>query len=651
VSVLGRTIDLRGEPIAVVGVMPKNFANKDKADVWTPLRPSTTGEGAGINYTVLARLKPGITWSEANSEVMLIEQPVLNAELVRWHAPRGFTSDMRLVSLQRAVTDRVRSSVFPKWGAVLLILLIGCVNIAGLLIAQSFARRREIATRMALGASRGRIVLQLLTENLLLALGGGAIGIVLAGAALDGLKRLGMEGFDLWRPVVLDARVLLVTLLISVATSILFGLLPALETSRLDIRSVLLEGGRGTPGLRQQRMRQILVAGEIALGIVLLSSAGLLIRTLAYLNGLDPGFDPHHVLVAQLSLEDARYKTSAGIDSLYRRSLERIRALPGVESAAVGLTLPYQRPLNDGVQILDSPRKNSEYSITDMIFVTPGYFETLRMPVKAGRAFSDRDSATGQPVVIVNQAFSKKYLRRQSALGTHLGLGKTPSEIVGVVADTPQRSGAGDFGPLSKTPTVYAPFAQTADAGISLLYSWFSPSWIVRTRGANRNLIGEMQAAIQAIDPRLPFSAFKSMEELQDNSVAQQRYEAALFSIFAALALLLAAIGIYGLVANSVTQRTREIGIRMVMGASVHDAVTSILAPSFQLAVIGAALGLVLTWFASALIQSLIWGVQPRDLRTYIAAAALMLSISVLASVLPALRLIKLDPAQTLREE
>ncbi len=650
-SVLGSSIDLRGEPFTVVGVMPKSFLNKDKADVWTPLRPSPTGEGAGINYTVLARLKPGITWSEANSEVMVLEQPVLNAQLIRWHAPRGFTSEMRLILLQRALTDQVRSSVFPKWGAVVLILLIGCVNIAGLLIAQSAARRREIATRMALGASRGRIVSQLLTESMLLALGGGAIGLALAAAALDGLKSLGMAGFDLWRPVTLDARVLLVTLLISVATSILFGLIPALETSRLDIRSVLLEGGRGTPGPRQRRIRQILVAGEIALGIVLLSSAGLLIRTLAYLNGLDPGFDPHHILVAQLSLEDARYKTSASINSLYQKSLERIRALPGVESVAVGLTLPYERPLNDGVRILDGPGKNSEYSITDMIFVTPGYFETLRMPVKAGRTFSDRDSATGQPVVIVNQAFSKKYLWRQSALDTHLGLDKTPSEIVGVVADTPQHSGAGNFGPLSTTPTVYAPFAQSGDMGVSLLYTWFSPSWIVRTRGANGNLIGEMQTAMQAIDPRLPFSSFKRMEELQDSSVSQQRYEATLFSIFAVLALLLAAVGIYGLVANSVTQRTREISIRMVMGASVREAVISIVAPSFQLAAIGAALGLILTWFASALIQNLIWGVQPHDMRTYIIVTAVMFSIAVLASVLPALRLIKLDPAQTLREE
>jgi ABC-type antimicrobial peptide transport system permease subunit len=306
--------------------------------------------------------------------------------------------------------------------------------------------------------------------------------------------------------------------------------------------------------------------------------------------------------------------------------------------------------LNGGARILDGTNKSAEYSVTEIIPVTPGYFETLRIKVKAGRTFSDRDSAPAQQVVIINQAFAKKYLRQQSAVGTHVGLDATPSEIVGLVADTPQNSGAGNFGPLSATPTIYIPAAQTGDQGITMLYTWFSPSWIVRTRGANGNLIGEMQSAIQAIDPRLPFSSFKSMVDLQDSSVARERYEATLFSIFAALALLLAAVGVYGLIANSVTQRTREIGIRMVLGASMREAIASIVTPGVQLAAIGTALGLVLTWFASTLIRNLIWGVQPHDALTYVVVTALMFAIAASASVLPALRLIKLDPAQTLRE-
>ncbi len=651
-GVTGHSIRLGSQPFTVVGVMPKNFVNVDKADLWTPLRPSLTGEGGGLNYIVLARLKPGVTWTEASTEVKMLEQPILKATLTEWHATPDMTSDMQLLSLQRALTDEMRSSVFAKWGAVTLILLIGCVNIAGLLIAQSIRRRREIATRIALGAGRRRIVSQLLTESLLLALGGGAIGLALASLALDGMKHLGMEGFDLWRPVTLNARVLLMTLVISLATSVVLGLIPALQTSRVDIRAVLIEGGRGTSGHGQRRLRQILVVGEIALGMVLLASAGLLIRTLAYLQGLDPGFDPHHILVAQLSLQDARYKTAANVDSLLQRSLERIRALPAAESAAVALSLPYQRPLNSGVRILDGPNQTSGYSITDTVFVTPGFFETLRIRVEGGRTFADRDSATGQRVAIVNQAFAKRYLAHQSPLGTHLGFGPSESaEVVGLVAGTPQQSGAGNFGPLSATPTVYLPFAQSGDQGLTLLYTWFSPAWVVRTRGRSGNLIGEMQAAIQSVDPQLPFSSFTSMEELQDSSIAPQRYQATLFSIFAGLALLLAAIGIYGLIANSVMQRTREMGIRMALGASVRDAVASIVTPGFKLAFMGTLIGLVLTWFTSALMERLIWGVRPHDIETYVSVTALMFVIAAAATLLPALRLIKLDPAQTLRQE
>jgi putative ABC transport system permease protein len=231
-NAVGRSIDLRGEPFTVVGVMPKSLVNVNKADLWTPLRASTTGEGSGINYEILARVKPGIGWNEANAEVKVIEQPVLNGQLAKWHAPSSVRTEMELVFLQRALTDSVRSSVLPKWGAVGLILLIGCVNVAGLLIAQAASRRREIATRMAVGASRRRVIAQLLTESVLLAIGGGILGLVLGAVAIEGLRRVGMEGFNLWRPVTLSLPVLMITLLLSLATSIVFGLIPALEISR-----------------------------------------------------------------------------------------------------------------------------------------------------------------------------------------------------------------------------------------------------------------------------------------------------------------------------------------------------------------------------------------------------------------------------------
>ncbi len=650
-EIVGRTIDLKGEPFTVVGVMPKSFLNREKADLWTPLRPKTTGEGGGTNYRVLARLKPGVSWSEARTEVSTLEQPVLKAMLSREGAPPTVKAEMQLVSLQQALTDEVRSSVLPKWGAVILILLIGCVNVAGLLIANSASRRREIATRLALGASRSRILTQLLTESALLAFGGAIIGLGIASVALQGLKRLGMEGLDLWRPVTLDARILAATFVIAFVTSILFGLVPALESSRLDIRSVLLEGGRASTG-GHSRIRQVLVISEIALGLVLTTSAGLLVRTLSHLRGLDPGFDPHRLVVAQLSLQDARYATSASVNALFNRSLERIRALPGVESAAVALSLPYQRPLNSGVAILDGPGKRTGQVGIELIFVTPGFFDTLRIPIKGGRVFSDRDGANSQPVAVVNEAFVGKFLRSGYPLGTHLeGLQDKPSEIIGVVRDTPQHSGLGNFGPLAATPSVYIPAAQASDQGLPMIYTWFSPNWVVRTHGNQGALMNQMRAAIQSIDPRLPFSAFKKMEELQDHSVAQQRYEAILFTLFAGLALMLTAVGISGLIANSVTQRTREIGIRMALGASLRNAVSSIVIPGINLAGIGIGAGLALAWFANRLIQDLIWGVAPHDPQTYVVAIGVIAVVSCLASLLPALRLTRLDPAQTLRDQ
>jgi ABC-type antimicrobial peptide transport system permease subunit len=287
-----------------------------------------------------------------------------------------------------------------------------------------------------------------------------------------------------------------------------------------------------------------------------------------------------------------------------------------------------------------------------MIFATPGYFETLRMRVEGGRTFEDRDNATAQPVALVNREFVRKYLPGQDAIGTHLDFGGgTPVVIVGIVANTPQNSGAGDFGPLATTPTVYVPSAQTGDKGLAMIYTWFSPNWIVRTRGPAGPLKAEMQAALQAIDPKLPFSAFKGMADLEDTALARERYQATLFSIFAGLALLLATVGIYGLVATSITQRTREIGIRLALGATLRDASVSIVAPGLRLATAGIAAGLLLTWFATKLLQSLVWGIPTHDPLTYASVAALMALVALLANLLPTLQFIRLDLARTLHQD
>jgi predicted permease len=641
-AALGRAIALGGEPYIVVGIMPRGFRTSAPVDVWTPLRPSRTGEGEGTNYGVIARVKPGFSWAAAADELKALSPGIAEQA----HVSRDTTIEQRIVSFQSGSTTEVSRELLLTWAAVLMVLLIGCVNIAGLLLARAGGRGREIATRMALGGSRAAIVRQLLMESLLLALGGGAVGVGIGAFAIDWLKGLGAKEFELWHPIELDARVLLAMLGIAALTSLFFGLAPALQTTRLDIRSVLMEAGRGGPGRRRRWWPNALVAAEVALSLVLLVGAGLMLRTLSYLDGLNPGFDTRNVISAQASLQDARYKTSAAVNRLYTRSLDRIRHLPGVESAAVALTLPYERPLNDGFRILDGDDRSMHG--TEAVYVTPGYFETMRIPILRGRGFLDSDTPASAPVVVVSQSFSAKYFHGKEALGHHLSSG----EIVGVVGDVQQHTGLyRNHGPISVEPTLYAPASQTSDGAMQLIHSWFSPKWVIRASGPTGSLTAQIQRAVASVDSQLPIASFKTIDDLQAGITSSQRYRAALFSIFAGLALLLAAVGIYGLISQSITQRTHELGVRMALGASAPHTIASVMKPGILLALLGAAAGYLLSLATVRFLEHLLWGVRPTDPLAFAAAAATLLLAAALASLAPALRILRLDPAQTLRTE
>ena len=435
-AILGRGISLRGEPYTVVGIMPPDFRATSPVDVWTPLRPSRTGEGSGSNYEVIARLRPGVTWAQATEQLRSLSQ-ALNADPA---FPREFKNfEERIVPFQATETEGSRTELLLTWGAVLMVLLIGCVNIAGLLLARGGVRGREIATRMALGASRAAIVRQLLMESVVLALAGGILGVGVGGYALDWLKELGAEKHQLWYPIELDARVLGVMLGVALLTSLLFGLAPALRTSRLDIRGVLNESGRGIAGPRRNWMRGTLVTAEVALSLVLLIGAGLMVRTLGWLNSLSPGFEPRNVLAAEASLQDARYRTSPAVNRLYTETLDRLRRIPGVESAAVALTLPYERPLNDGARTLDGTDR--ERHTVEVIYATPGYLETMRIPLLAGRALRDSDTADSAKIVVVSQSFAARYFAGGSAVGGHVNVANGVREIVGIAGDVQQHIG------------------------------------------------------------------------------------------------------------------------------------------------------------------------------------------------------------------
>jgi predicted permease len=498
---------------------------------------------------------------------------------------------------------------------------------------------------MAIGAGRAAIVRQLLTESLLLALAGGALGVLLGKLSLRGLAALGAQGFDMWHPVELNLRVLAATLALTLLTSLLFGLAPAITTARLDLRSVLVDGGRGLTVAKRRWQRQALVAGEVALSVTLLVGAGLLLRTFAHLRGLNPGFDPHHVMTAQLSLQDARYRKSAQVNRLFDESLDRIRKLPGVESAAVCLSLPYQRPLNDGFRIPGGAEEASEF-----VSVTPGFFETLRIPLVEGESFHDSGRA-GAPVAIVNEAFRRRYLHGRVAVGSDIFTGEERRRIVGVVGNVQQGSGLGNYGPLATMPTIYILMSQTSDAFQQLVNTWFSPNWIVRANLAPEAIARAIQREMEAVDPQLPFNGFHAMEEVQSTSSKAQRYQAAIFSALGGMALILAALGLYGTIAHAVNERAREMGIRMALGATLGQIVLAAIRPGLQLTAIGLLAGMIAARFASTLLKSLLWGVQPTDPITFVAVSVTLLAIALVASLLPTLRLSKLDPAATLRAD
>lgn len=647
-SIAGHSITLRGEAYTVLGVMPESFGTDVPADVWTPLHPSTTGEGEGDNYAIMARLKPGVSWAQANSQMS-----VVSAEVVKdMHLPPDMSAEFQLVSLQRGLSNEVRKPLLLIWSAVAVVLLIGCVNIASLLLARASGRTREIATRLSLGSGRGAVLRQMLTESLVLAVFGGLLGIGLGYLGLHGLMALGKDSLELWQKVGLDRRVLVVTSAVSLLTSLLFGLFPAIQASRLDIRSALTEGGgRGTAGARSRWPRRLLVVGEVALGVVLLVGAGLFIRTFSYMQNLRPGFDPANVLTAKLSLQDARYNTAARTNKLFNESLDRIRQLPGVESAAAGLSLPYERGLNNGFKLLDGPHADGKNHISDWNYTTPDYFRALRIPLLRGRRFSIADDSKSRPVAIVNEAFVKEYLPDQEPVGSHLKSGKATREIVGVVGSVQQKPGWGHYGPIAAIAAVYFPAAQTEDNSLLLLHTWFSPNWVVRTNGATEGLIAGMQRAVQAVDPQLPFASFRTMLDVRSRAYADQRFEATLLSILAGLALLLAAVGIYGLIANSVVERTRELGIRMAMGATIGQAMRTVAAPGITLALVGIVVGSVLARGSVGMLEHLIYGVKTTDPLTFASVAVVLLLIAAAASYIPALRIVRLNPAETLRDE
>jgi predicted permease len=641
-SLIGQTIHLKGEPFTVVGVLPQGATTPENADLFTPLQPSREGAGSGSNFDVITRLRDGATWQQADAEINRA-WAFRVAEAAKENPNLGRISYYS-VPLQTGQAAELRPKALALMLAAGFILLIACGNLAGLTLVRSLRRTPEIATRLALGASIGQIQKQLWFENLLLACIGGLAGVGVGFLALRGLLALLPEDYLPVANVPLDLRVLAFTLAASVLASVLFGMLPALATRKVDLRSSM---SARTVTAGRQLLRQVLVAGEVALTVVLLAAAGLLIRTLTHLETLPPGFNPSGIMTAKASLDDARYHDTATFAQLLDRSTAAMERIPGVQSAAVGLTLPYERAINSNIKLSDGKQAGQNVG-ADVIYVTPGYFKTLEIPLLAGRNFNSSDRAGTQPVAIVNRTFAGKFFPGENPIGHTLDKGTV---IVGVVADVQLSSGLNPTAPLMTEETMYVPAVQLDPKLAALVHIWIQPSWIVRTAAPIEGLTAQMQRALASADPGLPFSGFYSMSDLMATTLATQRIEVALLGAMAGLALLLSAVGIFALVANMVAQRTREIGIRIALGSTIRRAMVQVGGPGVRASAAGLVVGLVLCAAALRTMRSVLYGVGVYDVPTIAAVVATLIAVTLLATTMPTLRIAGIDPAKTLRDE
>ena len=643
-SVIGNTVTLGDRPYTVVGVMPDGFETAPPADLYIPLRPGLTGAGGGYNYAVAGRLRPGVSAEKAAAEAASVFMALKSTypDVVG-----GEELATGFVSYQKRLSQDVRPVLLIMLGAVGMLLLIACANTASLLLARASGRGREIAVRAALGAGRARLVRQLLTESVVLFVAGGALGVLLAYWAVPALLALTPAGYTVYQDVRVDTTVLVVMLAVSAITGVLFGLAPALSLSGHDLVEAFKDDGiRTTSSRRSAWLRKGLVVGEMALCMALLVGAGLLVQTFVRMRAIDPGFDTHNLVVARMSLQGERYRTAAGMNEFFERGLERIRRIPGVQAAAVVNGIPIDRALNLNVDVLDGPYK-VEHGLTDWRYASPNYFDLMKIPMVAGRGFDEGDRAGAPPVAVVNEQFARKYLKGVNPIGHHIRVFRTDvtMEIVGVARDVRERGLVGAL-----FTVMYVPVGQANVGDMKVSHTYFPMNWVVRAGNTGPEMTRQMTEAMRSLDPKQPFSAFTTMDDVKEHFVEDQRFQMTLLGSFGIIGLLLASAGIYGLVAFSVAERTREFGIRMALGASRDRILWSVLWQGALLASIGVAIGLVLAGAATRLLQNFVYGVSTLDPFTFVTVAVLLIIVAALASLVPALRAVKLNPVSALRQ-
>jgi putative ABC transport system permease protein len=661
--VVGKLVTLNGEPYTIVGVMPATFQlgrefGGQQPDLWAPITftPQQLDPNRSLTneyLTVYGRMRPGVTVEQAQAEMEAVA-----ADLRRQYMPNSDASNwtLLLTPLEEFVVGRIRTALWVLLGAVVFVLLIACANVANLTLARAAVRQREIAVRTALGASRWRVVRQLLTESLLLSLVGGGAGLLLAMWGVDLLLKLNENRIPRAAEIGLDSRVLLFTLGVSLLTGVIFGLAPAFQTSAVNLHETLKEGGRsGKVGVRRG-VRDVLVIAEMAFAVVLLVGAGLLIRSFVQLQQVNPGFEPRGVLAMQLSLPPNKYADRAARAAFVRQMLERVRAVPGVKGAGTTTTLPMSGQNSSGSFRIEgqqtAPGVNNPHG--SRWLASEDYFQTMRVPLVKGRYFEQRDTEAGGHVVVIDEALARKYWPDEDPVGKRITFESNPDpkdpdninarlpiwrEVVGVVGHVRNEGLEGE-----SRAQYYVPFGSGNASSANLFVA-------VNTDGDPAALAPSVRGAITSVDRDLPLFRVMTMEKMVAESLTQRRFLMFLLGVFAALALALAVVGLYGVMSYAVTQRTHEIGLRMALGAQGRDVLRMVVGRGMALVGVGLAIGLAFAFALTRYMTSMLYGVSAVDPLTYAGIALLLGAVALLASYIPARRATKVDPMVALRYE
>jgi len=656
-EIVGSTIQVDGQPWLVVGIIGRDFVTDTPADLWIPFQFDLTSREMVHNFNVAARLKPGITGAQANAQLALAADQFRRTHGNDALPPHG---GFGAVSLQESLIGETRAPLMVLLGAVGFVLLIACANVANLLLARASVRKRELATRAALGAGRGQIIRQLLTESLALSFVGGLLGLavgfggvrLLLSVSPGDIPRIGENG----SAVGLDYRVLLFTLGISLLTGVLFGLVPAISASRPDLTASLNENSsRSGMGLRHGKIRSLLVVSEIALALVLVTGAALLIRTFLKLEDVNPGFTTHNVLTASMSISGSRFQKTEPVAQLIRDGRERLVAVPGALDAAASDCLPLQGCFGMTFDVLGRPRGETPFTgMAGFFSVSWSYFSTFEIPLLRGRAFTEQDDSAAPGVVIINQAMARKYWSNGDPLMDRIQIGpgggpafsEGPRQIVGVVGDT--RDAGVNRDPF---PTMYIPIAQMLDAQTALNAKVAPLWWIVRSRVDPHPLRAGIEAALRDASGGMPVAHVRTMAEVEVRNTARQRFNMLLLSIFGAAGLLMAAIGVYGVMSYSVQQRTQELGVRLALGAQASNLRNMVIGQGMILAGAGVVLGIGGAFWLTRFLASFLFAVKAWDPVTFIVTPLLLNAVALLAVWIPAQRATRVDPMTALRLE